>query len=337
MLLRKEIGSEFWDVPLSVNHNSYFDRVIWFCSGRAAFREIIRQVKKTVQNIKIAMPSFLCDSMILPLEKENVDYIFYKVDLSNGRIQCDYSNILDCNVIFVIDYFGFESANDYPRDKVVIRDLTHSLFAKRYDDADYYFGSLRKWAAFCGAGFAFSKNGDLLKPQSYLEQYNSLRRKAFTLKKCFIDKKIESKEHLDIFHKAEEILEECEIAKGIEEDICNATHLDMEYLKTIRKENAKVLIEELGEFCIYKEIGENDCPLCVPIIYKNRDALRQYLISKDIYCPIHWPRPQQVDEKYSRDLYDNELSLVCDQRYTKEDMLRIVAEIKTFMEMNNNA
>ena len=48
-----------------------------------------------------------------------------------------------------------------------------------------------------------------------------------------------------------------------------------------------------------------------------------------IYCPIHWPKPQMGG---SSALFDTELSLVCDQRYTEKDMQRmigILSDIRT--------
>ena len=63
----------------------------------------------------------------------------------------------------------------------------------------------------------------------------------------------------------------------------------------------------------------------------------KYLISKEIYCPVHWPKPKQIPIGLSNVLYEQELSLVCDQRYDKKDMMRIAVEVLSFMESENNA
>ena len=61
--------------------------------------------------------------------------------------------------------------------------------------------------------------------------------------------------------------------------------------------------------------------------------LRRYLIDKEIYCPVHWPLSSYHDiDKSSRKIYEDELSLVCDQRYSEVDMQRMVDEIRMFME-----
>ena len=85
---------------------------------------------------------------------------------------------------------------------------------------------------------------------------------------------------------------------------------------------------------IYEKLSEADVPLFVPTMIKDdRDRLRRHLIDKKIYCPIHWP----ISEYHygisdlSKKIYEEELSLVCDQRYTEEDMNRIVYEIKAYI------
>ena len=64
-----------------------------------------------------------------------------------------------------------------------------------------------------------------------------------------------------------------------------------------------------------------DCPIFVPILTTNREAIRKKLIENEIYCPIHWPKP---NDKCESNLYELELSLICDQRYNEADMQRIV-------------
>ena len=40
----KEIGSEFWDIPIGTEKNSLLKNTTWFISGRAAFRAILKQI-----------------------------------------------------------------------------------------------------------------------------------------------------------------------------------------------------------------------------------------------------------------------------------------------------
>jgi len=113
--------------------------------------------------------------------------------------------------------------------------------------------------------------------------------------------------------------------------------LDTDLLIKSRKQNAAFLIAELQTISqlelIFNEVKEQDVPLFVPILVKNgmRDKLSQYLISKEIFCPVHWPisKWHTISEK-SKEIYHQELSLVCDQRYNLNDMARLVQEIRNF-------
>ena len=76
----------------------------------------------------------------------------------------------------------------------------------------------------------------------------------------------------------------------------------------------------------------------VPVLVPDgkRNELRRHLINNEIYCPIHWPVSEyhmggshKLDDK-TENIYANELSLVCDQRYIEEDMNRMVDVIREF-------
>ncbi len=337
----REIGSEFWDIPTKSQNNDLFNDFSWFVSGRAALRAILRQIPidTGLSSISLALPSYLCSSLIEPLEKENINYCFYSVKILNGSLKYDFSSVLDCNVILIMDYFGYESAQIDPliKNKIIIRDLTHSIFIKKYDDSDYCFGSLRKWAGYICGGFAYSRFGKIIASGTQPTKYIELRKMAMFHKAQYISRKTNNKQHLRFFRDAEVFLDECDISPCYIDDVEAAKKLDVDFLKKTRRANARLIIRELTDYCLFTQLGQNDCPLCVPIIYKKRDELRDYLISLNIYCPIHWPKPKQLHNQMSQELYDNEISIVCDQRYSEQDMKRIIEAIKSFMEKNNNA
>ena len=59
--------------------------------------------------------------------------------------------------------------------------------------------------------------------------------------------------------------------------------------------------------------------------------MRAHLIRNGIYCPIHWAIPDEVRlNTETKKLYDEELSLVCDQRYCLGDMDRTLTTIEAF-------
>ena len=143
---------------------------------------------------------------------------------------------------------------------------------------------------------------------------------------------------LDFYEEAEEILEDIGITTASERDIKCAKKLDVEFMKTKRRKNAIILMQAFAAQLIFPSLTEDDCPMFVPIFVPEgkRNELRRHLIQRDIYCPVHWPVSpyHKLQKGPVTDLYENELSLVCDQRYTERDMFRMVEAIHEFWKEN---
>lgn len=340
----KEIGSEFWDVPTCSNSIDVFpSHIQWYLSGRSALQAIIRDLPNLTS---VMMPSWCCDSMIKPFVDAGVDVIFYPVyaNRENGLIQEIQG---DADALFLIDYFGYTTSsldinvNDFKG--VIIRDVTHSIFSRKYNDADYYFGSLRKWCGVWTGGYAWTRNGHQLYQGAVdKSDYVILRDKAMRLKNSYINeyigkdgKRVADKGFLKVFNDAENLLNNCGISFAAERDIELAKKMDYELIKSHRRENAKVLMKIFHDWLIFPKEAKDDCPMFVPVIVPDgrRDQLRIFLIENQIYCPVHWPLSKYHKglNKHEKCIYDSELSLVCDHRYTEEDMQREADMIKMFM------
>ncbi|WP_036608079.1 hypothetical protein [Oribacterium sp. P6A1] len=328
----REIGSEFWNVPTCNLESKLFpDSVQWFLSGRSALQAIISDLKNCCT---VSMPSWCCDSMVKPFIDAGINVRFYPVYYDGELVQ---EVKFDSDILFLMDYFGYSShLLDLSRyNGVVIRDLTHSIFSATYSDADYYFGSLRKWCGVLTGGYAWSKDGHKIEIETERNsgEYISLREIAMSRKAEYISGLRQDKEYLNMFNEAEELLENAGIVMADERDIKLAMMLDTDYIRAQRRANAAVLRAELDGILIFSEMKNQDTPMFVPILVRDgkRDELRRYLINNEIYCPVHWPvsKYHKLDER-TEFIYKNELSLVCDQRYTKEDMYRMVDVIKRF-------
>lgn len=329
----REVGSEFWDVPTTNTETAIFPEYTqWYLCGRTALQAIIQELKKCHT---VAMPSWCCDSMIKPFVDAGLSVHFYPVWF-DYELHQDLR--LDCDVLFLMDYFGYSTSErnlgDYQG--IIIRDVTHSVFSSSYSDADYYFGSLRKWCGVWTGGYAWTRNRHnlpCLKDNG--KTYISLRKQAMEMKEKYILGKTDDKVYLEIFNQAEETLENIKETSAAERDVQLAKNLDVEFIKIKRRLNAEVLRKAFPSWLIFPTLADRDTPMFVPVLIPDdrRDGLRRYLINHSIYCPIHWPvsnyHQLTAPEQF---IYDNELSLVCDQRYTAKDMERIVQTIKEFME-----
>lgn len=96
--------------------------------------------------------------------------------------------------------------------------------------------------------------------------------------------------------------------------------LDLENISVVRKNNARVLHENLQRMNIAHAYNENAVPFFIPIFIQNRDNIRKHFFENKIFTPKHWPF---LSKKYNGDssLYNTELSLICDQRYNEDDMM----------------
>ena len=330
---RSEIGSEFWEVPTADRPTHVFpDAAQWFLSGRSALRAIVGELKgcRTA-----AMPAWCCDSMVRPFLDAGMTVRFYPVYMQDGRLVQEPS--CDSDVLFVMDYFGYGAASPDIRDYqgIIVRDVTHSLFSKAAFKGTYCFGSLRKWCGVWTGGFAWAGDGHPLKmEQGDDRRYTALRREGMARKSAYIRGEASAdKGYLKIFDAAEEALETAIAAPAAQRDVDLALRLDAKVIVARRRANAEVLRKAFSEQLMFREMGAGDCPMFVPILAPGgkRDELRRYLIEKEIYCPVHWPVSSWhgLDERTAR-IYRDELSLVCDQRYSPEDMERMVMVMKQF-------
>ena len=333
----REIGSEFWDVPQAEINNGIFpESTQWFLSGRSALLAIIAELKgcRTV-----AIPSWCCDSMIKPFVDAGMVVHFYPVYFTECLIQ---DVRLDCDILFLMDYFGYTGKQPdlSGYNGVIIRDVTHSIFSSSHNDSDYYFGSLRKWCGVWTGGYVWTRDGQQLGAVISTDDhgYIKLRKKAMLLKTEYINSRGIGKSFLRVFNEAEEVLETIGIVSAAERDVHAAVKLDIEHIKKQRRKNAEILRRSFPDWLIFQKLKDGDCPMFVPVLVPNgkRDELRQHLINNEIYCPIHWPLSEyHVDANHkpndkTKNIYVNALSLVCDQRYTEDDMGRMVDAIREF-------
>lgn len=281
------------------------------------------------------MPSWCCDSMIKPFVDAHYSINIYPVYFDRGVVQ---EVDLNSEVLFLMDYFGYTGTPpDLSNYKgTVIRDVTHSLFSSTYSDADYYFGSLRKWCGVWTGGYAWAKDGHGFVNEDKNDQgYIELRQRAMAEKAEYIQGTREDKGYLKIFDEAEEALEHVGIVLASDRDVGLAQCLNVEKIRNRRRANAETLRNAFPDWLIFPRLLSTDTPMFVPILVPDgkRDELRRHLINNEIYCPVHWPVSDyhRLDERAAR-IYQNELSLVCDQRYTEDDMYRMVETIKEYME-----
>ena len=338
----KEIGSDFW------NKCPQMKNQVFLLAGRTALEFIIRDILKSHTVFSVLLPSYCCHTMIEPFVRHGIKTRFYDVffDDSYG-LTADISELKENEIFYYMEYFGFSKISGIDIHKiqcsgnVIIEDMTHSwLYKTGQSFGDYSYVSYRKWIGFEAIATATKYKGffsDI--PKQINEKYFFLRKRASELKRNFIENgKGNKEEFLSLFAEAEKFLEEDYIDYlPMKETMADFLCLDKKLLSEQRKKNANLIIEELKKIpqvrLIFDELQADDVPLFVPILIKeDRSGLRKFLIDNQVYCPIHWP----ISEYHvgisgrAKKVYQEELSLICDQRYGLDDIRKMLELIKKF-------
>lgn len=343
----KEIGSEFWkekNIFIADNESIYL-------SGRTALDAIVRDAIENYGIKAAILPSYCCDSMIEPFYRNNISVRFFDViqDYHSGELVAKLPSAKENEMLLYMKYFGSNilagiCSENIRRWSVAVEDMTHSCLCDGYvSEAEYSFESYRKWFALDGLAIARKKDKKPLEPKKVPNyEFVKLRTQGFVLKNNFInEKKIEKQLYLEKFLRASH---ELSIDYMDRLPAPNALIDLFEFKREIvitrkkRQQNAQILREGIHNTEEIDQLVDNshdlDCPFFLSVFVKNgqRDALRQYLIKNQIYCPIHWPLSEyhRGISNRAKKVYKGELSLVCDQRYGIDDMKRIVSSIQTF-------
>lgn len=356
----REIGSEFWiEQKNSVQNSNSFKELINFgddrkllLSGRTAIDYVLEDISKPIKSVY--MPSYCCTSMLQPFIDRNINVEFYEVipDGKGIKYYIDYDKNID--VFFASSYFGYHDTNmDGIIDKfkskniIVIEDITHRLLCDKNHCgiADYNIASLRKWFAIPSGGLAVKQFGKFTDVPLLPPPINIIEMKIKAMKKKAIFMDPHSDYNID---KSEFMKLYSEFNKNIQynykrlyiDDLSREMldKIDISMVKKKRRNNVNYIYENLKtskdlDFLIYDYDNNLDCLLFVPLLVneKLRGNLKQYLVSNSIFTPVHWPLPELPQlKKYNVEIYDKELSLVCDQRYDLSDMERIVRTIGEF-------
>lgn len=338
-----EIGSEFWIEIMPESLLTERDGV-YAISGRTAIDLILQDLLKRRPIRSVLMPAWCCDSMLAPFIDRNIQVKFYDVSLGTNAPgyslpDTDLADVTD--ILYLTNYFGYENTLSLETVKrykeqgsIILYDRTHSFLMD--DDlyckmADYTFASIRKWMGVVGGAVV---EGLTDKPSLKDCPYAPIKEVAMLDKFCYLqgDEQIVKQNFLNAFgefghHLAADY-------RDYEMDSLSYTLYKQENfvaMKAKRKDNAAYLHSHLKGVRFLAELTYGATPLFVPVFFKNkelRDSVRKHLTENQIYCPIHWPKPQQIPVGYqANEIYDTELSLICDQRYGIEEMERIVTLI----------
>lgn len=307
-------------------------------SGRAAISLALNDLC-AARTVHIAyVPAYCCLSMLQPFLDRGITIQFYDISERDGDICYEINAQMHCDVFLSMSYFGLSTpipeeilSQFRTRGIAVIEDVTHRVLSAQpcAQAADYYVMSLRKWFATPAGGCIIKAQGTLAaKATAESAEAVTVKLEAMCEKRDYLQgKPLDKEQFLHKFYDGDRVL--AKVRDNLKMDPVSAAILaqtDAAAVRARRIENAKAIYKRLTALPIRPLIANPDweaaCPLFVPVLVpaSERDALRQALIARGVYCPVHWP--EVMGAKVG--LRSEELSLVCDQRYTTADMERMM-------------
>jgi dTDP-4-amino-4,6-dideoxygalactose transaminase len=360
---RREIGGEF-HLPLSclfskrLNHLGTLmpkdSRCFLTSSGRDSLKLIIKTLGLT-RNDELLLPSYLCGDILRPLKEEDLNFKFYKI---NRNLTIDIGDIekkitRKTRTLLIIHYFGYpqpiKEIQKLARERslYLIEDVVQSFLSK-YDGqalgtfGDFAFTSYRKSTPVLDGSLLVVNNHEIdlkvnwRKPSLRRFLYIWLRCLAMGLKTLYLNSHFVPKPlFLSLFSWSDEILNGCPKPAKISRfsrNILNKFDFDSLILK--RRGNFQYLLDRWRFSSIhplYRELPEKVCPLGFPVLAENREFVKQELIKRGIYTPVHWNLPSEVNKdefSNSWDVSRHILTIPIDQRYGIDDMNYILRQIQ---------
>lgn len=354
----RTIGGEFELDPtlLESSERDLFYSGTYFSSGRAALCAILRKLQEEHSDFVVMLPSYLCQSIIKTLNDLRLPFAFYGLTRDLQIDRDDVERIARQEktsklVFLVISYFGLVDCGrdvgfiqGLAQNPLVIQDNVQAFFdMDRGRKADFSFTSFRKTlpvpdgALVETAQSLASPTGSEFNAFSYYKTIGAL------IKHQAVIDGADDNTYLDFLRLGEEELDRNGFydARMSRCSFRVLGNLDLKAVSKRRVSNFEYLRDRLRSIGLIPliDLGADRVPLFFPIVIRERDRIRRALAEDSVFCPVHWPLPRQEREKLENStfLYNNELSLVIDQRYDHRHMEIIAAKLESLdVEMFDN-
>ena len=292
---------------------------------------------------RIWLPSFVCNTVLQPFEKANIECNFYPVDRT---LIADFTevSIEEGDAVLLISYFGVPTdASHYALLKAkgacVIEDLSQAVYLAPSKLADFSVYSLRKFFAVPDGGVVISNGAEVNWPYASSTDQGDLMRgiEAIAGRSLFDAGLSNSKEWVSGFQETEAAFTVNLSPMSLFTRAQMAGPIDIENDKAQRIKNFDYLLSELPEISLIQD-RKGGVPLGFPIVTSNRDKVRKALFEQEIYPPIHWSIEGVVPAEFteSHKLSSQIMTIPCDGHYDLKDMQRIVAVLRSARNCLNN-
>lgn len=342
--MAKEYGSDFHRCDHDFRGESNFCDVFgctrWYACGRHAIDAIIKQEGWK----RIWMPAYFCYEVIGHIKETGIKVMLY--DDSPMRTNDDeiVRNLPyeEGDVLLRMNYFGMRRKRTNEGIVVpVIEDHTHGLITDwaLNSDADWCVASLRKSLPLAAGGMLWSPKGkqlpDAICATEECKQMADIRYEAMTMKaeylryggnkEAFREKYLDSEERIDNLALSGIDAESMEITRA----------LNLKLWTDLKSENWHIAKDLLNKrfTLLGREMEDYQQPFSLVILMESaeeRERLRKYMIQNQIYPAILWRMPEDSEFGEAKDFSDRMLSVHCDIRYSRKDIIEMCNLINNF-------
>ncbi|MEA5597648.1 DegT/DnrJ/EryC1/StrS aminotransferase family protein [Rivularia sp. UHCC 0363] len=355
-----EVGSEFdWSNDLispegaKADLPSHYELFSTGCASLFGLEKILNRNRDG--RLKLHLPSFFCMEAASKLSKA-FDICWYR-DLPDRKYP-DFNtlNTTTGDLVLAVNLFGIKLGEVWQdwytkhNDVVLIEDHTHDPFSHwaLQSQADYAMASLRKTLPIPDGAMIWSGQNRPLPKASESESDGAYKRlSAMLLKRAYLNGGNVVK---DTYRQLE--AESQDSLSNVRNDKISAfsanvlSSLDIVRFRQRREANVRhfldlTLTERNQDWRpLFSSWSNGTVPFNSIIVCRNRevrDSLRKYLIDNNIFPAIHWLQPHNgitSDDLEAIDLSTKIITIATDQRYSLNDVARIVAVIKEFSVSN---
>ena len=340
----KEFGSDFHYIPPIGGGNTlrdFFPSANYYADGRQALIDLYRSQGWQ----RLWVPEYFCYDVIASLKEAGLNLCFYvdypvNDDIINNLNVNDNLNFRYGDAILRVNYFGMRSCRSPEKLMVpVVEDHTHDLIGgwAMNSHADWCIASLRKTLPIPEGGMLWSPVGLKLPQAPAVSEENekiaAVRWEAMRLKSRYLaGENVDKAAFRAGFVDTEDYFDRAEV--------CALDKESQRYLKTFdvrewynrKRENWELLCDIKGEGMKVLRPESMGCyPFSLVLVFTSgydRDRVRKVLIEKQIYPAILWSIPHCPANGNIFQFAKGMLSIHCDARYTKEEILQMKSVIE---------
>lgn len=312
----KEIGGYFGIEYTNIELNNFHTDAVRLNTARNCLAYIL--LNRDIKHIYI--PYYVCDVVVHIIAKHNVSFSYYTI---NDKLEPETLPSINAGEAFLyVNYFGLKDAYVKvlaTQMKGLIIDNSQALFARPLSNIDTFY-SLRKFVGVSEGAFLYTT----VQNKVTVNQSQAAADPRYLYKR--ID--VSARHGYEAFHNNEEILDELPLSYMSQSTEAFIKGYDFEKNKCIRERNFLMLHHYLGDINKFQvEVKDVNGPLCYPFLTGN-EHVKSELLKNNVFVATYWPGMDIISGSFEAYIQSHLLPLPIDQRYSADDIQRIIDVIK---------